>query len=203
MRCFKTWNHIFISIKWWRSKAVVAGLSEGQDQSWFYKGCCCGKPAGTEKRSLNLNRLRERLGTFTRSAQTWLPFSSRRQMPINHFLFRVVWLFFLLFCDFGQSDPSSDDKNLTSECNVESFKETIRYIQTRKLKAKLRNRLGPTLKMPSRMNWQISYVTWQHFFCVFYSTLGILSNEKSFCNLGKTLHQQLCLSIQSPPNSVK
>lgn len=75
-----------------------------------------------------------------------------------------------LFCNFGQSDPYSYDKNLTSERNVESFKETIWYIQTRKqanlLEVKLTNRLGPNWRCGAE--WIGGLVTLlDNIFCIF------------------------------------
>lgn len=53
-------------------RATVAGLAQPQDQCWFTGAAAVAKAAGTEERSLNLNRLWERAGTFTMAMKTWL-----------------------------------------------------------------------------------------------------------------------------------
>lgn len=46
-------------------------LFQPRDQYWFTRTEAVAKAAGSEERSLNLNRLWERAGTFTIAMKTW------------------------------------------------------------------------------------------------------------------------------------
>lgn len=54
------------------SRATVAELAQPRDQCLFTRTDAVAKAAGTKERSLNLNRLWGRAGTFTIAMKTWL-----------------------------------------------------------------------------------------------------------------------------------
>lgn len=91
----------------------------------------------------------------------------------------------------------------TLECNVERFKETIWYIQTRKqanlLEVKLINWLGPNWR--SWAEWIATFLTLSCFtlslvFFLFDPWYSQTAMSNVF--LKNTLHKSLCLALPSP-----